>query len=227
MDDLAPGSQIGTSSVRRTAQLSRSHPHLKCIDVRGNLNTRLSKLDDPNGPYAALVLATAGMQRLGWSARISHPLGPEVMMHAVGQGALGIEVCARDTEALRVCAVLNHPDSQLRCWAERGYMRALEGGCSVPLGVWTEITTVARDSQAVGTRETGRDAAVDVQRLEIRGNVTSPDGTEQVEGHFVALLDAPDLAGRLRQAEAAGVSLAEIVVHKGARKILDAIVRVA
>ncbi|KAF8881309.1 porphobilinogen deaminase, dipyromethane cofactor binding domain-containing protein [Gymnopilus junonius] len=97
-----------TSSVRRVAQLKRKYPDFKFLDVRGNLNTRMAKLDAPDGPYAALVLAKAGLVRLGWGDRISSDISPPTLFHAVSQGALAIEVRSDDTEALELCKKIAH-----------------------------------------------------------------------------------------------------------------------
>jgi hydroxymethylbilane synthase len=96
-------------------------------------------LDDENGPYAALLLAYAGIHRMGWDDRISETLDPDVMLHAVGQGALGIECRQDDLRVLQLLASLDDYQTRIRCSAERNFMRELEGGCSVPLGVWTSI----------------------------------------------------------------------------------------
>jgi hydroxymethylbilane synthase len=128
LGELEAGAVIGTSSLRRTAQLRAAYPHLQFQDVRGNLNTRLQKLDDPSGPYSALILAAAGIQRMGWQERISEFLGPETCMHAVGrgsgavkcsavqvgQGALAVECRASDRATLQLLAQLHHRETVLQ-----------------------------------------------------------------------------------------------------------------
>uniref|UniRef100_A0A3Q3XHE5 hydroxymethylbilane synthase n=1 Tax=Mola mola TaxID=94237 RepID=A0A3Q3XHE5_MOLML len=126
---LPESSVIGTSSLRRAAQLKKRFPHLEFRDIRGNLNTRLKKLDDKDD-FAAIILAAAGLRRMGWENRIS-------------QGALAVEVRARDADILEMVSVLHDPDTVLRCIAERAFLRHLEGGCSVPVAVHTEV----KDSQ--------------------------------------------------------------------------------
>ncbi|KAJ1912742.1 porphobilinogen deaminase, partial [Tieghemiomyces parasiticus] len=126
LDRLPPGSVVGTSSVRRIAQLRRQFPHLTFADVRGNLNTRLRKLDDPQGTYDALILAVAGMRRMGWADRISQILPESTILHAVGQGALAVECRLEDTRIFQLVKPLVHQDTQLRCTAERAVMRELE-----------------------------------------------------------------------------------------------------
>eukprot|EP00092_Neocalanus_flemingeri_P038321 GFUD01041719.1.p1 GENE.GFUD01041719.1~~GFUD01041719.1.p1 ORF type:complete len:360 (+),score=98.51 GFUD01041719.1:65-1144(+) len=139
LDDLPNGSVIGTSSLRRAAQLKVAYPNLEFQDVRGNLNTRIRKLDDPTGPYSALILAVAGVARLGWSDRISQYLEGDLCMHAVGQGALAVECRDEDMETLAMLANLHHRDTVLATIAERSFMKTLEGGCSVPVGVNTKV----------------------------------------------------------------------------------------
>ncbi|KAM7413708.1 hypothetical protein PAMA_020879 [Pampus argenteus] len=138
LDTLPENSMIGTSSLRRAAQLKKRFPHLEFKDIRGNLNTRLKKLDEKED-FAAIILAAAGLRRMGWEDRISQILGPEDCMYAVGQGALAVEVRARDTDILEMVSVLHDPDTVLRCIAERAFLRHLEGGCSVPVAVHTEV----------------------------------------------------------------------------------------
>lgn len=137
--DLPNGSVIGTSSLRRAAQLRAAYPNLEFQDVRGNLNTRLRKLDDPDGPYAALILAVAGVVRLGWADRISEHLEGDICMHAVGQGALAVECREGDRETLTLLANLHHRVTVLATIAERAFMKTLEGGCSVPVAVNTMV----------------------------------------------------------------------------------------
>ncbi len=137
LDTLPEGSVIGTSSLRRLAQLRYHFPHLAFKDVRGNVNTRLAKLDA--GDYDAIILAAAGLQRLNMSDRIHQIIPPEISLHAVGQGALGIECRDGDTEILEVLKVLEEPESRDRALAERSFLRELEGGCQVPIGVNTSI----------------------------------------------------------------------------------------
>ena len=128
---------MGTSSLRRLAQLRHHFPHLTFKDVRGNVNTRLAKLD--SNDYDALILAAAGLERLDLGSRIDQLIPSEISLHAVGQGALGIECRTGDQEILSLLKVLEDPDSRDRCLAERAFLRELEGGCQVPIGVNTEL----------------------------------------------------------------------------------------
>ncbi len=156
--DLPRGAKVGTSSLRRAAQLRKFRPDLQIESVRGNLDTRLRKLD--KGRYDAIVLAAAGLKRLGWSGRIAELLPAEIMCSAVGQGALAIETrtggAGRD-----VCATLDHADTRAAVTAERGVLAALGGGCQVPIGAF---------------------ATADDARLRITAVVASPDGSELVRG---------------------------------------------
>lgn len=191
LETLPEGAVIGTSSLRRLAQLRHHFPHLEFKDVRGNLNTRLAKLDA--GEYDALILAVAGLQRLGMPERIHQIIPPEISLHAVGQGALGIECRAEDSEILEIIKSLEDRPTALRCYAERAFLRELEGGCQVPIGVNTKIDG---DSLTL----TGLVASLDGQRL-IKDTVTGPSSTAELLGI--------DLANRLRQ--------------QGAQAILDEI----
>ncbi|KAH0544341.1 hypothetical protein FGG08_001482 [Glutinoglossum americanum] len=199
LSTLPPGSTIGTSSVRRSAQIARKNPHLHFADVRGNVGTRLAKLDAEGGAYTALVLAAAGLKRLGLSERITAYLdyANGGVMHAVGQGALGVEIRAGDERMRRLLEPLVHVPTTLACLAERAVMRTLEGGCSVPIGVETEW--------------------VGVQALRMRVVVVSLDGGESVEGLREGRV------GSVEEAEAFGREVAGELVERGAGRILEAI----
>lgn len=191
LDTLPEGAVIGTSSLRRLAQLRHHYPHLSFKDVRGNLNTRLAKLD--NGEYDALILAAAGLQRLGMSDRIHQVIPPEISLHAVGQGALGIECRAGDTEILELLKPLEHKPTALRCYAERAFLRELEGGCQVPIGVNTQI---------------------DGDTLTLTGMVASLDGQRLIKD---------TVAGAANDAEQLGRELAQRLREQGAQEILEEI----
>jgi len=134
-----PGNVIGTSSVRRQAQLRARWPNLKFNDIRGNLNTRLRKLDDENGPYQALILAAAGILRLDWEQRIHRELKSEECLHAIGQGALAVECRTDDKKILDMLKPLNDKATVQAVMAERALMRTLGGGCSAPLGAHAHV----------------------------------------------------------------------------------------
>lgn len=125
LGELPTGSVIGTSSLRRAAQLRSAFPGLVFQDVRGNLNTRLRKLDDPAGPYSALILAVAGVQRMGWAERISQHLDSDLCLHAVGQGALAVECRDSDINTLELLSNLHHKETVIATIAERSFMKTL------------------------------------------------------------------------------------------------------
>jgi hydroxymethylbilane synthase len=188
--DLPQGATVGTSSLRRAAQLRKLRPDLQIESVRGNLDTRLRKLDE--GRYAAIVLAAAGLRRLGWADRIAELLPPEVMCPAVGQGALAIET--REAGAGHdAAATLDHAETHAAVTAERGVLAALGGGCQVPIGAY---------------------ASVEGGRLRIEAVVAAPDGSELVRGHS---------EGSVFDAAAMGRALGDDLLHRGARRILDAV----
>ncbi|MEJ1929272.1 hydroxymethylbilane synthase [Nostoc sp. NIES-2111] len=191
IDTLPAGAVVGTSSLRRLAQLRNKFPHLTFKDVRGNLNTRLAKLDA--GEYDALILAAAGLQRLGMGDRIHQVIPKEVSLHAVGQGALGIECRADDAELISLLKAIEHPETRDRCLAERSFLRSLEGGCQVPIGVNTEING---------------------NELTLTGVVASVDGQNIVKD---------TISGAASDAEAIGKQLAERLREQGAQEILEVI----
>lgn len=191
LETLPEGAVIGTSSLRRLAQLRHHYPHFTFKDIRGNLNTRLQKLDA--GEYDAIILAVAGLKRLDMADRIHQVLPSEVSLHAVGQGALGIECRAEDPEVLELLKVLQHQPTAYRCYAERAFLRELEGGCQVPIGV---NTTLDGDS------------------LTLIGMVASIDGTKMVKG---------TVTGNAIDAEAIGIQLAQQLRSQGATEILEEI----
>ncbi len=191
LEDLPHGSVVGTSSLRRQSQLQAHLPHLKIESLRGNLQTRLRKLDE--GQYAAIILAAAGLIRLGLSERIRQTISPKLSIPAVGQGALGIEIKASRIDLLEILAPLNHVDTQLCVEAERGMSRALAGSCTVPLG-------------AFATKQ------ADV--ISITGFVASVDGKQMLR---------ETIAGPASAAEALGQKLADALIAKGAGAILAAL----
>lgn len=192
LETLPPGTVVGTSSLRRLAQLRHHFPHLEFKDVRGNLNTRLAKLDA--GEYDALILAVAGLQRLGMGDRIHQAIPTEFSLHAVGQGALGIECRADDAELIAMLKqAIEHNETRDRCLAERAFLRDLEGGCQVPIGVTTEING---------------------DTLTLSGIVASVDGQNFVKD---------TVSGTAADAESLGTQLAHRLRDQGAQAILDEI----
>jgi hydroxymethylbilane synthase len=191
LETLPAGSVVGTSSLRRLAQLRHHYPHLVFKDVRGNVITRLEKLD--GGDYDALILAAAGLGRLDLGNRIHQLISPEISLHAVGQGALGIECRIDDQEVLEVLKSLEHPATTARCIAERSFLRALEGGCQVPIGVNT---------------------LVEGDQLTLTGMVATLDGQTLIKNQ---------VTGAVTAAEQLGKDLATALCEQGARTILDEI----
>jgi hydroxymethylbilane synthase len=187
---LARGAKVGTSSLRRAAQLRKLRPDLTVESVRGNLDTRLRKLDESQ--YGAILLAAAGLKRLGWGDRIAELLPVEVMCPAVGQGALAIETRAGGA-GFEACRALDHPNTHAAVTAERGVLRALGGGCQVPIGAY---------------------AKVDGGQLRIVAIVASPDGAELVRG---------ESEGPAAEADRIGRELGEDLLNRGARRILKAV----
>lgn len=191
LETLPPGSIIGTSSLRRLAQLRHHYPHLEFKDIRGNVNTRLAKLD--SGDYDGIILAVAGLQRLDMGDRIHQIISSEVSLHAVGQGALGIECRQGDAEILKLLQALSDNDSRDRALAERSFLRELEGGCQVPIGV---NTSIENDQLTL----LGMVASLDGKQL-IKDTVTGNRAESEQIGK--------DLAAKLRE-QGAGEILAEI-----------------
>jgi hydroxymethylbilane synthase len=132
---LPENSLIGTSSLRRAAQLSRNYKHLKVCDIRGNLNTRLAKLDAPQSPFSGIILANAGLVRMGWSKRVDQIIEPEELLYAVGQGALAVECRTNDAFVLNLLSKLCDLKTQCRILVERSFLKTLGGGCSAPVAV--------------------------------------------------------------------------------------------
>ena len=216
--NLPKGSVLGSSSLRRVAQLARKFPHLSFSDIRGNLNTRLGKLD--NGEkYDGLVLAVAGLERMGWKDRISQVLGYDVCLYAVGQGALGVEAREDDKDTHKMLAPLTDPDTLLCCLAERALLRCLKGGCSVPVGVSTRLSG---------------------QKLEMTGGVYSLDGSEEIKETMSKDIPSPDSSSHtlmhcngfvieqrlhlgVEVAVQLGVDLGNKLIEKGAERILKTV----
>ena len=188
LKDLAVGARIGTSSLRRQAQLRHHRPDLELLELRGNVDTRLRKV--AAGEFDAIVLATAGVKRLGASDKITEILPTEIMLPAVGQGALGIETRADDRETVRLIAALDDSESHSAVTAERALSRELEGGCQLPLGAWAR-------------QENGE--------LRLDACVFSADGKEFVRN---------ELRGRADDAEKLGVRLGQMLIEAGADRIL-------
>lgn len=185
---LPPHAKIGTSSLRRQCQIRERLPGCEILSLRGNVNTRLAKLDA--GEFDAIVLASAGLKRLGFHARITETLAPETSLPAMGQGAIGIEARIDDEQINRLLRSLHDDDTALRVTAERAMNERLQGGCQVPIAGFAEL-------------EGGN--------LRLRGLVGSPDGQQMIRG---------EILGPSSQARELGVALAEELLGKGADRIL-------
>ena len=192
--ELPAGARIGTSSLRRRSQILALRPDVEIVDLRGNVPTRLDRAE--KGEYDAIVLALAGIVRLGYATRISEVLGPERILSAVGQGAIAVQHRAGDARVAAMTAELDHRPTRLAVMAERGLLRRLEGGCQVPIGAL---------------------ARVNGKRLAIEGLVAGLDGQPLYRAH--------DEGEAITEAAAAalGVKLAEKLLAMGARDVLDRI----
>lgn len=187
-DELPAGATVATGSLRRRSQLLHRRPDLRMADIRGNVETRLRKLEEQD--IDALVLAQAGLERLGLGKAITHVLDPAWMLPAVGQGALGLECRANDTATLALLQPLDDPETRAAVVAERSLLFGLGGGCLVPIGA---LGTVAGDV------------------LNLRAVVLPPNGRVRVEGV---------LTGPVKEAEELGRQLAKDLLGRGARELL-------
>jgi len=189
--ELPPNAKIGTSSLRRQCQIKEIYPDAEILTLRGNVNTRLTKLDA--GEYDAIILASAGLKRLGFDGRITQRLDSKISLPAIGQGAIGIECRTDDHDVNEMLSQLHDRETGLCVRAERAMNARLSGGCQVPIAGFAEI----RDSQ-----------------LFMRGLVGSPDGS---------LIYRSELSGNTDQAEIIGKAIAEDLLAQGADKILQAL----
>jgi hydroxymethylbilane synthase len=191
--NLKQGARVGTSSLRRQAQLRHFRADLDIRELRGNVDTRLRKVE--SGAYDAIVVSKAGLDRLGWSRRITEPLATEISLPAVGQGAIAIQSRVKDQEAAEILEKLDHPETRTEVIAERALLAALHGGCQVPLGAWARIERGELVMEAV---------------------VCSVDGVRYVRRKASAL---PEQAVQL------GEQMAKLLIEGGARDILDEVNR--
>jgi hydroxymethylbilane synthase len=191
--DLKQGARVGTSSLRRQAQLRHHRPDLDFRELRGNVDTRLRKVE--SGEYDAIVLSKAGLDRLGWSAKITEPLSTEISLPAVGQGAIAIESRVKDQETADVLGKLDDNETRTAIIAERALLAKLQGGCQVPVGAWARFERNELIMEAV---------------------VCSVDGTQYVRQKATAPAE---------QAAQLGEHLAQVLIDSGARNILDEVNR--
>lgn len=188
VDNLPPGAKVGTSSLRRKAQLLKYRPDLTIGDLRGNLDTRLKKLE--NGEFDAIILAVAGLKRLGWQEQITQVLPQDICLPAVGQGALAIEARSNDREVLEMLAFLNHQETRWAVEAERAYLAEVEGGCQIPIGVF---------------------ATVEEKVLTLEAAILSVDGKRQIR---------QTISGAREDGKKLGWHLARQMLNEGGREIL-------
>jgi len=189
--ELPEGARLGTSSLRRQCQLKEARPDLQILDLRGNVNTRLAKLDA--GDYDAIILACAGLKRLGFDERITASMSPDTSLPAIGQGAIGIE-CRKDDAAINnLIAVLDDPVTHICVEAERAMNERLGGGCQVPIAGFAELND---------------------EQLQLRGLVGRTDGSEILRSAIF---------GQPSEAASMGTALAEELLARGADTILEAL----
>ena len=192
LDALPQGAKVGTSSLRRRAQILKYRPDLQTIDLRGNLDTRIKKLE--NQEMDAIILATAGLKRLGLEQYITQILPIEICLPAVGQGALAIETRQADAEVLSVLEFLNDSETIAAVTAERAYLREVQGGCQVPVGVHGEVNG---------------------DQLLLEATILKIDGTREVRER---------ICGCCSEAEELGVKLAQQMLAAGGKEILDELI---
>ena len=192
LDALPQGAKVGTSSLRRRAQILKYRPDLQTIDLRGNLDTRIKKLE--NQEMDAIILATAGLKRLGLEQYITQILPIEICLPAVGQGALAIETRQDDAEVLSVLEFLNDSETIAAVTAERAHLREVQGGCQVPVGVHGEVNG---------------------DQLLLEATILKIDGTREVR---------EQICGSCSEAEALGVKLAQQMLAAGGKEILDELI---
>jgi len=197
-EDLPPGALVGTSSLRRQCQIKSLRPDVEVVPVRGNVETRLRKLDE--GQYDAIILAMAGLQRLGLIDRVRARLSPEVSLPAIGQGAIGIECRSDDAELRGQLRTLEHPPTRACINAERALNEGLGGSCVAPIAGFAQITRIAAASRAHG-------------ELRLRGLVGDPQGRRILRG---------ERAGAVAEARAIGLALAAELESQGASELLAA-----
>ena len=212
VDELPIASVVGTSSLRRQALIRSRRPDLVIKDLRGNVNTRLAKLDA--GEYDAIILACAGLIRLDMADRIRAEISPEISLPAVGQGAVGIECRNDNPELIALLQCLACPETSIRVLAERGMNATLQGGCQVPIGSYATLTTTSADER----------------ELTLKGLVASVDGKQLLEAQASVILPvtsnqdiAANLTTHIQLANALGEQIADALLAQGAGEILAAV----
>jgi len=206
LEELPPGSVVGTGSVRRVAQMKRRFPLLTFKDVRGNIDTRLQKLDSPDLPYTALILASAGLLRLSLHDRITSYLSPPVSYPAVGQGFLGAEFRSADTKVKAMVSKLEVWTDGWAVRAERALLEVLEGGCAVPVGIWSSWSGDNIVSESL--------VPSPGSQLSLKSVMTSTDGSEEV------IVETTGVVMSVQEALELGKQAATSLLEKGGRAIM-------
>ena len=189
LEFMPKGAKIGTGSQRRGAQIKALLPDVSIVPLRGNIETRIKKIETEN--INGVILAAAGMKRNGLTEKITQFLPVETMLPAVGQGALGLQICKNDDELAKACAVLNDAATSVEVAAERAFLRTLGGGCRLPIAALGKL---------------------DGQMLTLEGMLAAPNGTTVIR---------EKISGTIKDAEEMGKKLAEIVLDKGGRRLMD------
>jgi hydroxymethylbilane synthase len=189
MEFMPKGAKIGTGSLRRAAQIKAMLPDVNILPLRGNIDTRLKKIETEN--LTGVILAAAGMKRMGYLEKITQYLPIELMLPAVGQGALGLQTRKGDTELAELCGKLNHPQTFAEVSAERSYLRALGGGCRLPIAAY---------------------GLLEGKRLTLEGLIAAPNGSEVIRDK---------VWGEIGAAEELGKRLADLILEKGGRRLLE------
>ncbi len=189
MEFMPKGAKIGTGSLRRAAQIKAMLPDINIFSLRGNIDTRLKKIETEN--LTGVILAAAGMKRMGYLEKITQYLPIELMLPAVGQGALGLQTRKGDTELAELCGKLNHPQTFAEVSAERSYLRALGGGCRLPIAAY---------------------GLLEGKRLTLEGLIAAPNGSEVIRDK---------VWGEIGAAEELGKRLADLILEKGGRRLLE------
>lgn len=216
---LPENATLGTSSLRRSCQLLNLKPNLKIVQLRGNLDTRLRKLDE--GQFDAIILASAGIKRLGWADRIAEVLSPEICLPAIGQGAIGIECRIDDEYINELILPLNHSETSICVRAERSFLKRLEGGCQVPIAAYARIQYQSRgitEQQDMEKNNKNKRGVLknsqfgNHYRLIMDGLVGSISGERIIRKQIIS---------NTEDAEKIGIRLAEELLYSGAKEILD------
>lgn len=189
MEFMPRGAKIGTGSQRRGAQIKAILPDINIVPLRGNIDTRLKKIETEN--LMGVILAAAGMKRMGLTEKITQFLPVETMLPAVGQGALGLQIRRADVDLAKICAGLNDAKTATEVTAERSFLRALGGGCRLPIAAFGKL---------------------DGQMLTLEGMLAAPNGSTMIREKII---------GAKKEAEEMGKKLAEIILEKGGKKLLD------